>query len=682
MTRRAAHNVRWAACLCGLAALAAATPPARAQAVAPPPPVYEDRLIGGGTLAPDISQGDYYTADSSGLSRSVRIDAVASTLEGQGANPQPTAHENGIVATGQWETANWGDWSGNLGARIGGTNDFYTGGSDEHTSFSLHQRNMPFDGGWQADNGIGDLNMPQINLARQQPRFILASGTMLGADTEWRGPDGLQLLAGAGEPGVFDGIKVPTFQTLGGSTATVGAQWSPAPQWTLGGEYAGAHDANLYYQPPGLSLLPSEISDERITSNTGLLSAAWQQGSMHAQLNVIDGTVGSDGNAFGVWSDASYTHGAYTQNFGAFRIDPNLAWGNQLITSDVEGGYYRIGYQSRRWVADFGVDEVRTVSGLGTNSTFLNGDTRYQLSRDTGVGGVVNVLLASDGGTENAWSLQGYVDNANEWGTGRVQGTYATSSQASDASVLLQQSWTMGTGTRLATSIGADEVHTDQLGLQPAANSTLVRLAAYGGGDLTARLSLDGNLQWATAVQGRVAPSTSADVSLTYQMTHAWELLLTYYENRVGSWTPLVVQSPLTPPVPTPQASMGERGIFLTLRWQDARGSHFAPLGGPPGTGAGRVSGVVYLDDNENGRFDAGEAGAANVTVILDGSFSTRTDANGRFDFPAVAAGHHVITVQGDSLALPWTLVNGGRTEFEVSTRERTQVYIGAVRIK
>jgi hypothetical protein len=106
------------------------------------------------------------------------------------------------------------------------------------------------------------------------------------------------------------------------------------------------------------------------------------------------------------------------------------------------------------------------------------------------------------------------------------------------------------------------------------------------------------------------------------------------------------------------------------------------PLGGSLGAGSGRLTGVVYLDLNENGRYDAGEAGAANVTVILDGRFSTRTDANGRYDFPAVAAGHHVVTVQPDNLPLPWTLLNQGRTEVEVTTRDRVDVNIGAMRLK
>jgi hypothetical protein len=183
-------------------------------------------------------------------------------------------------------------------------------------------------------------------------------------------------------------------------------------------------------------------------------------------------------------------------------------------------------------------------------------------------------------------------------------------------------------------------------------------------------------------VSGRAAPGTAADVTLSYQLARSWGLLFSYYENRTGAWTPLIVSSPLTPPVPTPQASQGQRGIFLTLRYQEARGAHFIPLGGVPGAGSGRLSGVVYLDSNENGRYDAGEMGAPNVTVILDGRFSVRTDGSGRFDFASVAAGHHVITVESDNLPLPWTLGSAARTEVDVGTRERTEVDIGAQRLK
>jgi len=89
---------------------------------------------------------------------------------------------------------------------------------------------------------------------------------------------------------------------------------------------------------------------------------------------------------------------------------------------------------------------------------------------------------------------------------------------------------------------------------------------------------------------------------------------------------------------------------------------------------------VVYLDANNNGHLDAGESGAPNVTVVLDGRFSVQTDARGRFSFPMVVTGHHVITVVPDNVPLPWVLTNGGRTEVEVMTRDRTDIAIAAQR--
>ena len=463
MKPTAGHALRLAACLCGLGMAVLAGVPAQAQSTAapagPPAPAaaaYEDRLISGGSLTPDISAGDNSTSDTTGLARSIRIDAVASVLHQDGPGSSPDTHEDGILANAQWETVSYGAWSANLAARLNGNDERTSfGGGSSNTAFSVQQRAMPFDDGWQTDNGLGDLSAPLINLARTQPRFVLSQGTMLGAATEWRGPDGLQIVAGGGEPGVFDGIKVPTFQTIGGSTYTLGAQWSPAPQWSVGGEFVSANDVSLYYQPLDSALFPGVPNSPRISTDTGLMSAAWQGSGMHAQLNLIDGTVGDYANAFGAWADATMTRGSVTQAFGAFRIDPNLAWGNQLITNDVQGGYYRADYQSRRLTAGFGIDETSSVSGNGADTTFLNADARYQLSRDTGVGGVVNVRRGSDA---TAWSLEGYLDQANEWGLGRAQLDYATDPQTDDATVTLQQSWKTPLGVRLATTVAVDRI--------------------------------------------------------------------------------------------------------------------------------------------------------------------------------------------------------------------------------
>jgi SdrD B-like domain len=675
MNRGYGRSRRLAALRCGLWLSAALWAPLHAQnappAAAPAPPAYQDNYIADGNLTPDISMGDFGTSDPNGLTRSIRIDGVVSSISQQGANAGPSLHEDGVIVDAQWDTMSYGAWSADGALR---TSDTYDRGT---SSFSLRQHGMPFDDGWQSDNSLGDVYAPLVTVARAQPRFVLGQGPMEGFDTEWRGPSGLQFVAGVGEPGIFDGIRVPAFETLGGSTATLGAQWAPESNVTLGGEFASARDTSLYYQPllPGA---PGTVSNERISSTTGLLTAAWQDGPSRVQLNLIDGTLDDNANALGAWLDASHTSGAITQSYGAFRIEPNLAWGNQLITSDVEGAYYRLDYQTRRWFADFAVDQVDSVSGASPNMTFVSTDARYQLTRDMGLGGVVNVRNSDNGGG-TAWSAEGYLDHVNAFGMGRGQVDYATDSQTQDTTFTLTQTWSMPTGEHLSTTAAVDRIDSSLLTVQDA---TIVRLAAYGASDLTARLSVNGTVQWGKVVEGQASVSTAADVSLVYRINRAWSMLADYYENRVGSWSQLVITSPLAPPTAQVVPTAGERGVFLTVRYQAARGSHFAPLGGMAGSGSGRLTGVVYLDANENGRYDAGEAGVPNVIVLLDGRFSVRTDNNGRFDFPAVASGHHVLTVQTETLPLPWTLANSGRTEVNVSTRDSTEVDIGAQRIK
>ncbi|HME38310.1 MAG TPA: hypothetical protein VKG63_05035 [Steroidobacteraceae bacterium] len=684
MKPRAKLTPRLAFGLCGLGGMVWLGP-AQAQSAMPPPVtpslpaaswsaanlpganVYQDKFINGGALVPDISKGDEYSGNDQGLARSLQIDGVVSALSSRSGGASTNLDENGFVAKSQWETASYGAWSLDGSARAGGSSG--PTGQGQGGSVVLRERAMPFDGGWQADNAVGDLNTPDIGLARLEPRFILPTSLMQGLTTEWRGPESLQLVAGGGVPGLYNGIVVPDFQTLGGTTATAGAQWSPASHWTVGGQFIEAHDTNL-------AIGTAFDGATRFSSNTELLTAAWKDGGKRLDLNLVDGDISGKANAVGGWVDGSIAQGRFQQTAGLFRIDPNMTWGNQVIANDMEGGYYRLDYQGRRWMTDVGIDEVRSVSGLGSDTTFLTGDAHYQLSRDWGLGSIANVSRA-DGGT--AWSLEGFVDHPNVWGAGRAQADFAKTQMGRDVRLTLNQAWATPVGIRFSTSAFVEQINgAMESGVQQ--DSTVVGLGAVGGGQFTAKLGLEGNVNWAGVVQGRAAPGVSANVSLTYRLSHTWEILATYYDSRTGSWTPLEVLSPLSPPVAPAVPAIQERGIFLTIRYKRAAGLHFAPLGGPPGAGSGELAGVVYLDANNNGHLDAGESGAPNVTVVLDGRFSVQTDARGRFSFPMVVTGHHVITVVPDNVPLPWVLTNGGRTEVEVMTRDRTDIAIAAQR--
>jgi len=183
-------------------------------------------------------------------------------------------------------------------------------------------------------------------------------------------------------------------------------------------------------------------------------------------------------------------------------------------------------------------------------------------------------------------------------------------------------------------------------------------------------------------IQGRGAPAVSSNMSVTWQAAPNWMLLLSFFENRLGSWRTLNVTSPLTAPDESVVPSIEDRGLFLTVRYQRSSGLHFAPLGGAPGAGSGAVTGYIFLDANENGRMDADETGAEHITVLLDRKYSVETDAKGRYEFSAVASGVHTIEVIMDNLPLPWSFADPAPREIDIRTRGRTLLDVAATRMR
>jgi hypothetical protein len=210
------------------------------------------------------------------------------------------------------------------------------------------------------------------------------------------------------------------------------------------------------------------------------------------------------------------------------------------------------------------------------------------------------------------------------------------------------------------------------------ASTTLSSFAAFGGIDLTNNLSVEGNVRWSLARDVVRTVGTYANVGLVWRISPRWSLVGSYYDNRsqtqaFATIAPLV---PVDALVPVPR----DRAIFVTVRYEDHAGTPVAPLGGAPGSGAGMVVGYIWYDANDDGRRAANEAGAANVTVLLDGKFAGRTNSDGKFEFPFVAAGPHSIVVVPDNLALPYSIAGDGRREISVRTRETTSIDIPATK--
>lgn len=123
-----------------------------------------------------------------------------------------------------------------------------------------------------------------------------------------------------------------------------------------------------------------------------------------------------------------------------------------------------------------------------------------------------------------------------------------------------------------------------------------------------------------------------------------------------------------------------ERSVTLAIRYARAGGTPF--LAGQPGSarGAGAVEGVVYIDANRDGVRQAGERLVAGVVLVLDGVMTATSGTNGRFEFPIVRQGRHVLRVDPSTVRLPYGLRDDAPWRFEVPVRAVHRLEVPLVR--
>ena len=264
------------------------------------PPAYEDRLIQGGTLAPDSMSDDAAAYNAQGWPRFWRIEGVSSYYDQQGL----ITRENGARFSGSIDTPQYGAITLDATARV------------KPGSFiaTVQQRGLAFDGNWFANNALGIVTTLGVDLTRTQYRFYIPTFAALGGTTEWIHDGNLQLQASAGEPGLYDGLRLAGFQSLGGSLATAGAQWAFAPRWQAAVQVTAAQNVQSPY---------AQDANGRLDGRAAFASLAWTGATTRLQGNVLasDTTDSSaSARAVGVWLDGSTVMDRYTHHYGIYRL--------------------------------------------------------------------------------------------------------------------------------------------------------------------------------------------------------------------------------------------------------------------------------------------------------------------------------------------------------------------------
>lgn len=335
-----------------------------------------------------------------------------------------------------------------------------------------------------------------------------------------------------------------------------------------------------------------------------------------------------------------------------FYFEPSLRWGGDTLPNDLRGASWRGDISTRQWQLGGNVEFSDSVSGLSRSSVFGNLFGRWRFdSRDA-----VSATLAARSGSFAAQSAQVSWEHKSDWGYTQWRTDLAHGTELRVLRSGVDHAWAVGETQSLSTSLALE--HSREQGI----SKRTLYWGVLGTTPLPAGARLDLSLRGSHGTGDYSARFLSANARLSWPLGLGWSFIAQYTAARgQESLNPAVVSAltaaTLAPVLVTPS----NRSFMVALRYESRSGLASAPIGGMPGSGAGRLEGHVFFDQDYNGRREAGEGGVANVTLVLDRRYVARTDAQGFYSFPQVVAGPHEIELVQDNLPLPWSSAGAPR---------------------
>lgn len=599
-------------------------------------PAYADKLIAGGSLAPDTERVDEPERKPGGRIRSLVAElggtliSPRTRIEGLDTNgADRVQREVGLSLSGRTQTDNWGTlgidgelWWGSTARSLPGSPNKIQG------TLALSDRRFSLGKGWLADATVGTLSAPVLGLMNLQPRFYMPATPLLGANlvvNRYRPIDLAKVDENPqptttvnfalGEPGLFGGLRLGNFTGLSGIAATGGAQTELTP--TLTGAFQAIALENSR-DPYGVIFGGAGGAAPTLSSRAGLASIAWRAPGWRLQANAIVSDIearsssasflGSNGIAAGAWIDGSRRSGRTTQTGGLYYFAPNLAWGSAAVISNAWGGYYRYSTASQRWRWTGSVDAVRSVDGKGTDGLLLTADARRQLTFTTDVG-INSAVRASQG--EVSAQVLGYVDFTNRFGATRAEVGWSRVPTYDLYRLSWNQNWklppSLPAGARLTTQIAFDHRREtqsiDSTQVSPARGSTnSVSIGLNAGANPFSGVGFDASVVYsnsasslASSIYGPVdagggvlsmlstqsGRTLTANITASARLSSKWSLIASFINTRSNTLSRYGLSDPSQSPIGTLPGDLNSRqkstfrlvAGYLTLRYSMSAGS-------------------------------------------------------------------------------------------------------------
>lgn len=632
------------------------------------PPAYQDKVMS----APELLELTTQEAEEvpegfQSFFFETRVD-YADAKTNQAARRQTGAM--GIRGEYLYETQNYGD----LKMQVQGSqqadnakdyNAFQFENDQPDTSVTLINNNLSVTPTIAADSALGDVASEVTDVLRRSSRFSLGVDTVRGARTRLHN-DSFDIRLGSGELGELKGSPYSGYKKTDGRLSWIGASHAVGKTVVIGLQ---ANQVKNFKQ-----LAPDQTELNAVVAALNYDSD--DEHDKHLRLTVLKSqkiTASKKVDSQGIQLEGGFQLGRYTHEFGAYKSDPDLYFGENLLASDQQGVYWRTQRQSARlnWGLDLALEEDNLQKQTAGNSSWVNldGNFQYRYDHDHSYGGSLRLeQISYDAVNKNdRRSAYGYfyyqLLNA-DWGRSRFSATFQRNETVVSNDVAAtgdqfewEQDW-LGNADKVLNA--QPELVTTVGFAQDRSNS---EKQTYPTAGINARYwpnpdwSLNSSLHYSSR-SGKLSNSQGLSGSVTseYKLAQTIRLGASINLNQAK----IEVDSYGVNEAKTLRSN--DKSAQVYLRWEGSRGREHNIIGqrteGLAGTGS--TVGYVFSDTNQDGERQADELGVPDVEIYLDGGFSVRTDKYGYFEFTRVATGSHQLTLNLDTVPLPWGTKEAG----------------------
>lgn len=517
--------------------------------------------------------------------------------------------------------------------------------SDVQASITLKQYNYLLNKDWSMDNAAGIVKNFHNRHIRQSGKLSLPSHNYAGIVTRLNNDNSkTEVRLMAGEKGEFSGYH--DFKTKQQLVFGAGILRVFNEQWLGGGQIWRAEGDDRTHNEITLSA-------EHVNENKNVRSKVQVVGNQ---------------SAGGAWFDNEYIHSRYHHQSGIYLLGDGLTWMGEDIPDNSLGAYWRMSFSHPRFTTHSSIDwkKLGANPGAGYNqdSRYLNlsQSLSFQYDRQTRLGGRISHYQT---------------EGENE-------------STRSRASIFLSRHWSSGQHARLQLGIlhdsdydadgykglGRELDYTHYL-LLPGNNELSWQLNLKNEpNEIEDRQTRQAGLEWRHSLEDGGSFGASWSMS---RYDHADDTN-SQYNYRIFLHKKINKQLGITLDAQQSYNEEDERDrqIGLSLSWKTDWGK---PLD-KRNRRSGIIRGVVFLDNNSDGRLQTLDKKAANILVVLNGQQSTRTDHNGEFEFRYVPSGTNRLEIALESIPLPWEVPVNFDGRVEVELRTTTKVEIPLIKIQ